>query len=113
MRINEVYEHEPILPYQGGESCQAVSGCDKVGTQCVDVSLPSTVTPVAGVGTVTTSCQGEPVLTCETEDGGLTCTLTVTQRVQLNVPVRFSAVVEANDDAVISCAGDRECGCML
>lgn len=39
MRINEAYEHEPILPYQSEESCP-LNGCNKVSTQCVDVTAP-------------------------------------------------------------------------
>ena len=109
MRINEVYEHQPILPYQA-ENCQNAA-CDKMSTQCLDISLPLTVTPVAGVGTTTTACQGAPVVTCVRAPDGLTCTVTVTQRVCMTIPVRFSAVAEPTS-AVIAC-GDTEGNCQL
>ena len=44
MRINEAYEHDPILHYQGEESCP-VRSCDKTGTQCVAITAPLTFTP--------------------------------------------------------------------
>ena len=44
MRINEAYEHEPILPYQSEESCP-LNGCNKVSTQCVDVTASVILSP--------------------------------------------------------------------
>lgn len=116
MHISEVFEHEPLLPFRQDE-CLASATCDKVGTQCVNIALPMTVTPVAGVGTTTTTCQGSPTVTCVTAADGLSCTLTVTQRVCLNIPVRFSAVAEAAAPT-IACAGNDEqaeggCVCLL
>ena len=75
MRISEAYEHEPILPYQAEESCP-VGGCNKTGTQCVDISAPLTLTPTAAVGTVTVTCQGSPSITCVTGNDGASCTVT-------------------------------------
>ena len=63
LRINEAYEHEPILPYTGEESCP-VGGCNKVGMQCVDVSQSLTLTPTAMVGTAVVTCQGSPRVSC-------------------------------------------------
>lgn len=103
LRINEAYEHEPVLPYQGEESCP-VGGCSKVGMQCVDVAQALTLTPTAAVGTAVVTCQGSPRVRCETAEDGATCLVTVTQRVCVTVPIRFGATVEP-DDPTIACAG--------
>ena len=114
MRINEVFEHEPILPYQE-EACTPAS-CDKTGTHCLDITLPLTVTPTATPGTITTPCQGTPRVSCTTADDGLTCTLTIVQRVCVNVPVRFSVAADPLE-TTICCAGvedpDESCVCLM
>ena len=37
LRINEAYEHEPILPYQPEDTCP-INSCNKTVSQCVEVS---------------------------------------------------------------------------
>lgn len=106
LRINEAYEHEPILPYQGEESCP-VGGCSKVGMQCVDVAQALTLTPTATVGAAIVTCQGSPRVDCETATDGAACLVTVTQRVCVTVPIRFGATVEPND-LTIACAGTAD-----
>lgn len=77
LRISEAYEHEPILPYQAEDNCP-VGGCNKTGTQCVDIAAPFALTPTASVGTVTVACQGSPSITCVTDASGSCCTVTMT-----------------------------------
>lgn len=101
MRINEAYEHEPLLSRQ--EECCPVSGCNKVGTQCVDVSAPLTLAPTAAVGTVAVSCQGSPSITCVANAEGTSCTVTVTQRVCVSIPIRYG-VTTTTGEPTISCA---------
>ena len=108
MRINDAYEHDPILPYQGEESCSTRS-CNQAGTQCVEIAAPLTFTPEITVGNVTVSCQGTPVSTCETGEGGANCTVTMTQRVCVSVPIQYSGTVESNEPT-IACAGGADCG---
>ena len=114
MRINEVFEHEPILPYQE-EDCTPAS-CDKTGTHCLDITLPLTLTPTATPGTITTTCQGTPRVSCTSADDGLSCTLTIVQRVCVNVPVRFSVAADPLE-TTICCAGaedpDESCVCLM
>ena len=62
LRINEAYEHAAILPCPGEDS-----GCNKIVTQCVDVTAPVTLVPTASLGTVTVACQGVPVVNCVTD----------------------------------------------
>lgn len=108
MRINEAYEHAPILPCPG-EEC---GGCNKIVTQCVDVTAPVTLTPSAQLGTVTVSCQGMPVVSCTTDPCGTTSTITVTQRVCVTIPVRYDVGI-STCDPTISCAENcpATCGC--
>lgn len=100
MRINEAYEHAPILAYQGEET---TNGCNKVGTQCVNITAPMTLTPTAAVGTITVTCQGSPSVTCVTNDEGTACTLTMTQQVCVSVPIRYG-VTTTTGEATIGCA---------
>ena len=85
MRINEAYEHEPILPYQSEDSCP-VNGCNKVSTQCVDVTATVLLSPTAVMGTPTVTCQGSPTVTCTTNADGTMCTVTLTQKVCVSIP---------------------------
>ena len=113
MRISEAYEHEPILPYQSEESCP-LNGCNKVSTQCVDVTAPVILVPTAAMGSPTVTCQGSPKITCATNADGTMCTVTLTQQVCVSIPVRFGVAL-TSEEPTISCAGsgstDGGCGC--
>ena len=93
MRINETYEHEPILPYQAEESCPVGS-----------------LTPTAAVGTVTVTCQGSPSITCVTENDGASCTVTMTQQICVSVPVRYGVTLTPCPPS-IACADNSCVGC--
>ena len=94
MRINEAYEHEPILPYQSEESCP-LNGCNKVSTQCVDVTASVILSPTAVMGSPTVTCQGNPTITCATNADGTMCTVTMTQKVCVSIPVRYGTTQRA------------------
>jgi len=111
LRINEAYEHEPILAYQG-EEAYPVSGCNKIATQSVNVSGTMILTPGATAGTAVIACQGSPAITCETAADGSSCTLVVTQRVSVSVPIRYHVEVEAVDPTIACADGSTgSCGC--
>lgn len=110
MRINEAYEHEAILSCQGEEGTLANTGCNKVTTQCVDVTAPVILQPTASVGTVTVACQGAPSVTCVSDPSGTSCTVTLTQQICVTMPVRYG-VSMSTGDPTISCAGDGVCSC--
>ena len=103
MRINEAYEHAAILPCPGEDG-----GCNKIVTQCVDVTAPVTLVPTACLGTVTVSCQGVPVVNCVTDPCGTSSTITVTQQICVTMPVRYGVTMNSGDPT-ISCAGDGPC----
>ena len=92
MRINEAYEHAAILPCPGEDG-----GCNKIVTQCVDVTAPVTLVPTACLGTVTVSCQGVPVVNCVTDPCGT------------SIPVRYDVSMNTGDPT-ISCAEGGSCG---
>ena len=50
MRINEAYEHEPLLSC--GPAEENMGSCSRVGTQCVDVAATLTLVPTTVVGTM-------------------------------------------------------------
>lgn len=102
MRINEAYEHEPLLSCTADESCQP-GGCGRVGTQCVDVTAPLTLTPTTVVGTMAVSCQGTPRITCTANADGTSCTVTMTQQVCVSIPIRYGVTMAAGEPTV-SCA---------
>lgn len=110
MRINEAYEHESILPAQADESC-LLNGCNKISTQCVDVTAPMTLTPTACVGTVTVSCQGTPTISCVSDPSGASVTVTLTQQVCVSVPVRYGVTMTAGDPTIACASGCTGCGC--
>lgn len=115
MHINDAYEHTPILPFAEdaiARQATPVTSCAKTATQCVNVSKSLSMTPTAEVGTVTSTCSGNPTVICYTNTEGTACTVTVTQRVCATIPVTFG-VAHTEGDAGISCAdgGDTGCGC--
>lgn len=112
MRINEVYEHTPLQSCPVEESCPP-AGCNKVATQCVDIAAPLTLNPTAVMGTPTVTCQGSPCVTCTTDCGGTSCTLTFKQQVCVSVPIRYG-VTMASGEPSIECAEEGcccTCGC--
>ena len=108
MRISEAYEHEPILPYQAEDSCP-VGGCNKTGTQCVDIAAPFTLTPTAAVGAVSITCQGSPSITCVSDACGSSCTVTMTQQVCVSVPIRYGVSLTTGEPT-ITCADNNGWG---
>ncbi len=110
MRINEAYEHEPIMPYAAEDAAaRQVTGCDRNGVQCVDISAPVTLTPLADIGTVVAACQGNPTITCTTDPAGTACEVVLTQRVCVSIPVRYSVDLTPGEPT-IACAGDAAGG---
>lgn len=114
LHINATYEHTPILPYAdpaaAGGPTLPPAGCAKTGTQCVSVSTPVVLTPVADVGAVSVSCAGEPAATCTANAKGTACTVTLTQRLCVSIPITFG-VDHTGGEPSIGCAAcaDGEC----
>ena len=109
MRINEAYEHEPFLHCQTEGNCLPNS-CSRIGTQCVDVSASVDLVPTVSIGTVAVACQGSPEITCVTNAGGASCTITMTQQLCVSVPVTYGVALTAEEPA-IACADNNCVGC--
>ena len=110
MRINEAYEHEPILPYQSEESCP-LNGCNKVSTQCVDVTASVILSPTAVMGSPTVTCQGSPKVTCCTNADGTVCTVTLTQQVCVSIPVTYGVTMSSGEPTIACADGGAGCDC--
>ena len=82
----------------------------KSGTQCVDISQPVILTPTASLGTVVSSCPGTPCITCVTAPDGASCTLTLTQRVCISIPISYGVEISTGEPT-IACADNGSCGC--
>lgn len=102
--MNEVYRRDTE------DSGRCACSCSKSGTQCVDIREPVILAPAVTVGSVTTVCQGSPVVVCETSDDGTYCTVTLTQKVCVTVPVQYGVTV-SKGEASISCSGGSGCSC--
>lgn len=103
--MNELSKKEALLP-----SCPITcpTGCaGKSGVQCVEVSQPVVLTPRATVGTITTSCPGVPTVSCVTDETGSFCTVTLTQRVCVTIPVSYGATAEPGTPT-IACGGSGD-----
>jgi len=87
-----------------------MNGCNKTGTQCVDISESMTLTPTATVGTVTVACQGNPDISCVTDAEGTCCTVTMTQQICVSVPIRYGVTLTAGEPR-IACADNNCVGC--
>lgn len=116
MRINEAYEHEPILPYQGEERCPPDQGCNRNGEQCVDVAALLTMFPVTEVGPATVTCHGAPCTVCRTSPDGSKCEVTITQKLCVSVPIHYSVEVDPGTPTIACseedcCCGGSCCGC--
>lgn len=109
MRINEAYEHEALRSCQTEDTSCPISGCNKVGTQCVNVSEPVTLAPTAVVGSPAVSCQGSPTVTCTANADKSLCTVTLTQQVCVSIPVTYG-VTMSSGEPTIACA-DSGAGC--
>jgi hypothetical protein len=90
-------------------TCYDLQSCDKVVRKSFDVSVPVTITPFARPEKPEVKCSGEIVITpghkcCENESNSFE--FTVTQRINVDIPVKFGAEV----CFFKTCAADK-CGC--
>ena len=85
-----------------GPVCGEVQSCQSVFYQTETVCVPVTVTPFATPGTATATCCGDPIISTEPTCPGMrsSCTFTITQRICIQVPISFGAVIETGDAAV-------------
>ncbi len=90
---------------QVGTTAQA---CATVGCQTAEVCVPITVAPYAQAGRITTNCCGCPIVCtgerhCKGKKNG-TCYLTISQKINVEIPVQFGATAVVGD-AFVDCLG--------
>ena len=88
--------------------CPAPCGCEKIGYQYLDISVPIEVRPNVTVGQIEAECCGEPSVCCTENSAGNTCEITVTQRISLSLPIRYG-ITACKGDNKINCAGGECC----
>jgi hypothetical protein len=83
-------------------------GCVAVGCREINVSVPITVKAFGEAGNAVTRCMGEPVVATgySSDSNGKkeACNFTISQRLQIEIPVIFGARAEAGEASV-----DCEC----
>lgn len=88
--------------------CPPVTGCSKTATQCVAVSSAVTLAPTASLGSVTVTCQGNPEVVCVTNEAGTLCTVTMTEKLCISLPVQYGVTI-TEVGPKIDCG--ENCGC--
>ncbi len=100
--------------YRSRNECSSMpsaSCISKASTQCVDISQPVVLTPTASLGTVVSSCPGTPTVTYVTAADGASCTLTLTQRVCISIPVSYGVEIVPGTPIIACADGAAFCGC--
>ncbi len=102
-----------VEPNTQGKYCplpgSCPGGCAQEGAQNLEISQAVVLTPSVEVGPVTTSCLGSPTVCCQGDGSGSSCTVTLTQRVSVSIPVKYG-VSTSQGQPSIACGGPN-CGC--
>ena len=97
-----------------GPACGGNSSCESTFYQQETVCVPVKVTPFAKPGTAKTVCCGKAVVSPGAQCPGsqTSCSFTVTQKLCVEIPISFGAVVETGT-AVVQCGNvsETECNC--
>ena len=106
----ELNDH--LLPEEAEKSkpceCPTLCGCEKIGYQYLDISVPIEVSPNVTVGQIEAECCGEPSVCCKENSAGSTCEITVTQRISLSLPIRYG-ITACKGGNKINCACSESC----
>lgn len=97
-----------------GPACGGTQPCESTFFQKETVCVPVTVTPFANPGTATATCCGEPTVNMGNKCPGdkKSCSFTITQKLCIEIPISFGAVIETGE-AVVQCGdvSQEECDC--
>jgi hypothetical protein len=101
----EVARKEKFFDCDDDRNCFDIEACARTICRAFEVSVPFAITPRAVVGTPEVSCRGDVVtrpcrIRCEHE--GRTFDFTVTQVINVEIPIEFAAEVCINE----TCARD-------
>lgn len=95
-----------------GPACNGEVPCESTFFQNETVCVPVTVTPFATPGTAKATCCGSPVIDPDGRCTGTrkSCSFTITQRLCIEIPIAFGAVIETGS-AVVQCGDVTETPC--
>ena len=97
-----------------GPACGEEMPCDSTFYQTETVCVPVTVTPYATPGEARANCCGSPIINPDNQCAGTrqSCSFTIQQRLCIEIPISFGAVIETGD-AVVSCGevSEEPCDC--
>ena len=89
----------------GKYPCECSDGsCLKIGSACVDVSVPVEVKPEVAIGKIETKCDGTPTIDCE-ECCGEGCVIKITQRICIRVPIQYGVKTSVGEKTISCEAG--------
>lgn len=95
-----------------GPACNGEMPCDSTFFQIETVCVPVTVTPFATPGEAKASCCGKLIVSQGNQCSGTqtSCSFTIRQRLCIEIPISFGAVIETGD-AVVQCGEVSEIPC--
>lgn len=97
-----------------GPACGEEESCESVFFQTETVCVPVKVTPFAEPGEAKATCCGEPIIKNEEHcpNGRKSCTFTITQKLCIEIPISFGAVIETGE-ATVQCGevSKEPCDC--
>ncbi|MGN0538969.1 MAG: hypothetical protein ACI4KI_03840 [Candidatus Fimenecus sp.] len=83
-------------------------GCEKTENYYADISVPLEMIPKTTLGDVSVECCGESSAECIESRCANTCTVNVTQKVNIKIPISYQ-VSACMGEPVIDCDGDTPC----
>lgn len=92
----------------GGTPEPSDGSCPTTGFQKVGVCVPVIVTPFARAGQTVTKCCGEPTVDCRKSEDCNACKVTVTQKVNIKIPIRYQ-VTACMGETAMDCGGETPC----
>ena len=112
MPDNELYNPTPERPK---DTCglQGIESCESVFSQTETVCVPVTVTPFANPGIAKATCKGKPEISNKPCKGSRTsCSFTISQKLCIEIPVSFGAVIETGA-TMVQCGevSEEKCKC--
>lgn len=95
-----------------GPVCGGEMPCESTFFQNETVCVPVTVTPFATPGMAKANCCGKPIINPDKECPGSkkSCSFTIKQRLCIEIPIKFGAVIETGE-AVVQCGEVSEVPC--
>lgn len=82
------------------------NSCTKINRQCADVSIPLDIEPTADIEDIKISCYEAPCISFKKKCDNK-CSITITQRICLDIPITYSVSTNSGDLSV-DC---ESCGC--